>query len=100
MWRLANGGANARWAAGLKFVQFIINSTYHSGINTTPCEAVYGKTASRGITSTSLPSEILRIQDVISEDAYDAMCAGEYVAPSQEDEFVPGSDLMFLDSDF
>ena len=69
VWRLANGGANARWAAGLKFVQFIINSTYHSGINTTPCEAVYGKTASRGIKSTSLHPEILRIQGVISEDA-------------------------------
>ena len=43
-WRRDNGGSS-NWAYGLKFVQFQINSTYHSKIEMTPCEAMYGETA-------------------------------------------------------
>ena len=88
VWRTENGGRSASWASGLKFVQFQINSTYNSGIKTTPCEAVYGKTASIGLRSTNLPPEILAVEGVITEDHYDAMCAGEFVASREEDEDV------------
>ena len=84
-WRGENGGKEASWAYGLQFVQFQINRSQNSGINTSPCEALYGKTASVGLETTSLPPSALEVEGLISEDAFDAMCAGEYVSPNGSD---------------
>lgn len=54
------------WTVGLKFVQQQKNCAHHAGINRTPYEAMFGENPKVGLTSSSLPSEMLeRLQ---SED--------------------------------
>ena len=81
-WRGENGGKDASWVQGLPFVQFQINKAYNSGIKMSPCEALYGKTASVGLASTSLPPSTYEVEEDITEDIYEAMIAGTYTAPS------------------
>ncbi|XP_045112503.1 KRAB-A domain-containing protein 2-like [Portunus trituberculatus] len=47
------------WATGIKFVQFSKNSAYHAGIKRSPYAAMFGVNARVGLTSTSLPHEII-----------------------------------------
>ncbi|XP_068209311.1 KRAB-A domain-containing protein 2-like [Palaemon carinicauda] len=47
------------WATGIKFVQFSKNSVYHAGIKRSPYAAMFGVNARVGLTSTSLPQEII-----------------------------------------
>ncbi|XP_068233567.1 KRAB-A domain-containing protein 2-like [Palaemon carinicauda] len=47
------------WATGIKFVQFSKNSAYHAGIKRSPYAAMFGVNALVGLTSTSLPQEII-----------------------------------------
>ncbi|CAC5421894.1 SCAN domain-containing protein 3,KRAB-A domain-containing protein 2 [Mytilus coruscus] len=47
-----------KWNIGLKFVQFEKNS-HHSGINRSPYKAMFGCDAKIGLSSSSLPQEIL-----------------------------------------
>ncbi|XP_066953255.1 SCAN domain-containing protein 3-like [Macrobrachium rosenbergii] len=47
------------WATGIKFVQFSRNSAYHAGIKRSPYAAMFGVNARVGLTSTSLPQEII-----------------------------------------
>ncbi|XP_068220838.1 KRAB-A domain-containing protein 2-like [Palaemon carinicauda] len=47
------------WATGIKFVQFSKNSAYHTGIKRSPYAAMFGENARVGLTSTSLPQEII-----------------------------------------
>ena len=44
---------------GLKFVQQQKNCTHHAGINRTPYKAMFGEDPKVGLTSSSLPPEIL-----------------------------------------
>ena len=44
---------------GIKFVQFQKNLSYHSGITQTPYKAMFGVEAKVGLTSSSLPDEII-----------------------------------------
>jgi hypothetical protein len=44
---------------GIKFVQFQKNLSYHSGIKRTPYKAMFGVEAKVGLTSSSLPDEII-----------------------------------------
>ena len=54
------------WTVGLKFVQQQKNCAHHVGINLTPYKAMFGEEPKVGLTSSSLPPEILeRLQ---SED--------------------------------
>lgn len=61
---------SADWSMGIKFVQFAKNSAYHAGIKRSPYSAMFGTSARVGLTSTSLPQEIIcRLQteqDLIS----------------------------------
>ncbi|XP_070188954.1 KRAB-A domain-containing protein 2-like [Littorina saxatilis] len=54
------------WVAGIKFVQFHKNSAYHSGIKRSPYSALFGNEARVGLTSSTLPREIL--DNLESED--------------------------------
>ena len=54
------------WVAGIKFVQFQKNSSLHSGIKRSPYSALFGNEARVGLTSSSLPREIL--DNLESED--------------------------------
>ena len=47
------------WAVGLKFVQFMKNTSYHSGINQEPYRALFGCAPRVGLRSASLPEEVL-----------------------------------------
>ena len=47
------------WTVGLKFVQFYKNSSFHSGIKRTPFAALFGSDAKIGLTTSSLPHEII-----------------------------------------
>ena len=47
------------WSVGIKFVQFLKNSSLHSGIQRSPFSALFGCDAKVGLTTSSLPEEIL-----------------------------------------
>ena len=47
------------WTIGLKFVQFQKNASHHSGIKCSPFAALLGADAKMGLTSSSLPHEVL-----------------------------------------
>ena len=55
-----------------------VNTTYHSRIEMTPCEAVYGETGAVGLATTTLPSENIEVDNILSLDDIDAMYAGEF----------------------
>ncbi|XP_070183106.1 uncharacterized protein [Littorina saxatilis] len=63
-WMADNSTTN--WTVGLKFVQFQKNNSYHSGIKQTPFAALFGADAKIGLTSSSIPNEVL--QRLQSED--------------------------------
>ena len=44
----------------------------------TQCEAVYGETGAVGLATSTLPSENLEVDKILSEDDIDAMYAGEF----------------------
>ncbi|CAC5356200.1 unnamed protein product [Mytilus coruscus] len=48
-----------KWNIGLKFVQFEKNNSHHSGINRSPYMAMFDCDAKIGLSSSSLPQEIL-----------------------------------------
>ena len=48
------------WTVGLKFVQQQKNSAHPAGINRTPYNAMFGEDPKVGLTSSSLPPEILK----------------------------------------
>jgi len=53
------------WSVGIKFVQFYKNSSLHSGIKRAPYSAMFGCDVKVGLTSSSLPNEIIdRMQSV------------------------------------
>jgi hypothetical protein len=54
------------WSEGLRFVQLMKNRAYHSGIKRTPYEALFGCKAKVGLTTSSLPQDVL--QDIQSEE--------------------------------
>ena len=47
------------WTIGLKFVQFQKNASHHSRIKCSPFAALLGTDAKMGLTSSSLPHEVL-----------------------------------------
>jgi len=47
------------WATGIKFVQFQKNSAHHSGIKCSPYSAMFGCEARVGLTSSTLPTEVI-----------------------------------------
>ena len=47
------------WSVRIKFVQFLKNSSLHSGIQRSPYSALFGCDAKVGLTTSSLPEEIL-----------------------------------------
>ena len=70
------------WSIGLRFVQNMKNSAYHSGIKCTPYNAMFGCDHNVGLTSSRLPSEVIeRLQTeddllaLISEPTEDEVSA-------------------------
>ena len=81
------------WTDGLKFVQFQKNSSHHTGIKRSPFPALFGADAKVGLTSSSLPHDVIaRLQ---TED--DLLSAVSHPNPveqsSEEAETVPVSPI-------
>lgn len=56
--------ASTKWSEGLRYVQFMKNRAYHSGIKQSPYKALFGIEPRVGLSTTSLPQEIINnIQD-------------------------------------
>ena len=72
------------WAIGLKFVQFQKNNSHHTGIKQTPFAALLGGEAKIGLTSTSLPDEILR--RLQSEDDLQGFLASSTITDARPEE--------------
>ena len=89
--RLCKEEAGGSWVKALPRAQLKLNMNYHSGIKCSPIEALYGKTASIGLASTSLPPSCYQRDGKITEDDFEAMLAGEYQDPV--DDFDPSLQL-------
>jgi hypothetical protein len=48
-----------KWSEGLRFVQFMKNRSYHSGIRRSPYEAVFGQPVKLGLKTSKIPEDIL-----------------------------------------
>jgi hypothetical protein len=72
------------WPVGLKFVQFMKNTSQHSGIKQTPYSALFGGNPRVGLRSTTLPTEIL--ERLVTEDDF---FAAFQPGPSQADDVAP-----------
>ncbi|XP_072377785.1 KRAB-A domain-containing protein 2-like [Diabrotica undecimpunctata] len=64
----------SQWSKGIKFIQFMKNRAYHSGISCSPYEALFGCKAKVGL-KTSLPAGTLT--EIRSEEDLEAILAGE-----------------------
>lgn len=49
----------SQWSQGLRFIQLMKNRAYHSGIKTTPYEALFGCKIKIGLNTSNLPKEII-----------------------------------------
>nr|XP_022920061.1 KRAB-A domain-containing protein 2-like [Onthophagus taurus] len=54
---------STKWSEGLRYVQFMKNRAYHSGIKQSPYKALFGIEPRVGLSTSSLPQEIVNIQD-------------------------------------
>lgn len=57
---------STKWSEGLRYVQFMKNRAYHSGIKQSPYKALFGMEPRVGLSTSSLPQEI--INDIQDED--------------------------------
>ncbi|XP_072398084.1 uncharacterized protein [Diabrotica undecimpunctata] len=64
----------SQWSEGIKFIQFMKNRAYHSGISCSPYEALFGCKAKVGL-KTSLPAGTLT--EIRSEEDLEAILADE-----------------------
>jgi hypothetical protein len=53
------------WLGGIQILQFQKHLSYHSGIKRTPYKAMFGVEAKVGLTSSSLPDDIMAINPLI-----------------------------------
>ena len=88
-WMRDNNSTN--WTQGLRFVQFQKNSSHHSRLNMSPCEAVYGNPASIGLTSSSLPKEVLHM--ISTEEDLQAIMVEELNTDANVTEADPGQNI-------
>ncbi|KAK7573634.1 hypothetical protein V9T40_010825 [Parthenolecanium corni] len=64
-----------RWSQGLRFVQLMKNRAYHSGIKTTPYEAMFGTATRMGLASTPIPHNILSMRTLRTEEELEELLA-------------------------
>ena len=89
------------WSVGLKFVQFEKNSSLHSGIQRSPYATMFGCGAKVGLTSSSLPIELVeRMQN--EDDLLSALSTSQEPVPSDNpmptltDESQPGTTTQLM----
>eukprot|EP01043_Picozoa_sp_COSAG02_P034020 COSAG02_NODE_2356_length_9072_cov_14.450017_1_plen_317_part_00 len=82
---LQNNSKN--WSIGLPFVQWGINTDYHSGIKKTPYELRYGQKAVRGLNDLPLTRE-LSARLATEEDLWDALPEGVRAILNEANEMI------------
>lgn len=55
-----NDSNTTKWSEGLRYVQFMKNRAFHSGIKQSPYKAMFGAEPRVGLSTTSIPSELLK----------------------------------------
>ena len=70
------------WTVGIKFVQFQKNSSLHSGIQRSPYNAMFGCDAKVGLTTSSLPVEVIQ-QLQSEEDLQSALASTQIITQDQ-----------------
>lgn len=71
-----------QWSEGLRFVQFMKNRSYHSGIKMSPYEALFGSHPKVGLEASSLPDSILaRLQS--EEELEEALSSCDILTQDQ-----------------
>ncbi|KAK4311197.1 hypothetical protein Pmani_017289 [Petrolisthes manimaculis] len=72
------------WTVSIKFVQQMKNASYHTGIKRTPYTAMFGTAPKVGLTSSSIPVEV--IERLETEDD---LCKALTVPPNSADDMPP-----------
>ena len=80
----------ADWSMGIKFVQFSKNSSYHCGIKRSPYEALFGTRAKVGLTSSSLPQEMI---DSLQHEEELIAALTPTISEETEEDTTPESDV-------
>lgn len=57
---------STKWSEGLRYVQFMKNRSFHSGIKQSPYKAMFGIEPRVGLSTSSLPSDVLK--DIQNEE--------------------------------
>ncbi|XP_078509625.1 KRAB-A domain-containing protein 2-like [Lissotriton helveticus] len=71
------------WSEGLQIVQFMKNRAFHSGIKRSPYEALFGYKARVGLSTSSLPDDVL--QDVETEEEVEKIIESVKTTQQQEE---------------
>lgn len=71
------------WSEGLRFVQLMKNRAFHSGIKRSPYEALFGCKARVGLSTSSLPDDVL--QDVETEEELEKIIESVQTTQQQEE---------------
>ena len=82
------------WTTGIKFVEFHKNSVHHTGIKCSPYSAMFGSEARIGLTSSSLPNELM---STIESEA-DVFAVFEDIAEAEDITTQSSCDMDSIDS--
>jgi len=87
------------WTKGLSFVQLMKNQAYHSGIQSTPYEAMFRITARIGLASSIILVSVLAKKVFRTEEEVEEVCASvSTIQDEQEDdEYCAPSDAVIVD---
>lgn len=81
-WLKDNKSTN--WSEGLRYVQFMKNRAYHSGIKQSPYKAMFGIEPRVGLSTTSLPPEL--INDIQDEDDLQKLIEDDFTKNKTNDD--------------
>ena len=74
---------SCKWSEGLNFVQFSKNNAYHSGINRSPYEALFGHRARAGLHNlNSTPSKLSSSEERLVEDEPEPIDSASTLSPT------------------
>lgn len=96
VWAWMQDEQTNHWSDWLRFVQLMKNRAFHSGIKRTPYEALFGCKVKVGLTTSSLPQDVL--QTIKSEEDLEKVL-DSIETPEQHGEDDPKEDeVPFLSS--
>ena len=73
----------SQWSEGLRFVRLMKNRAYHSGIKTTPYEALFGCKIKIGLNTSNLPKDVL--ENIETEEELISITESETISATTDD---------------